>query len=218
MISRRRFQTMAVGAVATGLGLNSLPALAATDAAKVTASDPYAAVLTSDGNYTQPWFLDSFLEFSDDLEEATSSGKRFAIMWELDGCPYCRETHLVNFAVPEIQDYVSANFEIIQMNLIGSREITDFDGKGISEKKLALKNKVRFTPTIQFFPETLAEVKASAGPGGEVARMPGYFKPFYFLTMFQFVKEKEYENQDFRKYLKNRILALRSAGKSLPSW
>src|SRR3954449_9676743 len=77
------------------------------------------AVLTEDGLYRQPWFLESFLELADDLQGATNMGKRFAIMWELRGCPYCRETHLVNYARPEIEDYIKSNFEILQLNIIG---------------------------------------------------------------------------------------------------
>src|SRR5882672_9154972 len=69
------------------------------------------AVLTDDGVYTEPWFLESFLELADDLAAASAKGKRLAIMWELRGCPYCKETHLVNFARPEIADYIKARFE-----------------------------------------------------------------------------------------------------------
>src|SRR4030095_13997176 len=122
------------------------------------------AVLTEDGLYRQPWFLESFLELSDDLVGAANSGKRFAVMWELRGCPYCRETHLVNFARPDIADYVKANFDILQLNIIGSRKVTDFDGTEISEKALAAKYGVRFTPTVQFFPESASGLAAKA-PG-----------------------------------------------------
>src|SRR2546430_8044349 len=87
-----------------------------------------AAVLTEDGLYKQPWFLESFLELADDLQGAANLGKRFAIMWELRGCPYCRETHLVNFARPDIEEYIKGNFEILQLNITGSRKVTDFDG------------------------------------------------------------------------------------------
>src|SRR5687767_4524435 len=98
-----------------------------------------AAILTDDGLYRQPWFLESFLELADDLQGATNAGKRFAIAWELRGCPYCKETHLVNFARPDIENYIKANFEILQLNIIGSRKVTDFDGSEISEKALAAK-------------------------------------------------------------------------------
>ena len=44
-----------------------------------------AAILTEDGLYRQPWFLDSLLELSDDLSSATAGKKRFAVLWELRG-------------------------------------------------------------------------------------------------------------------------------------
>ena len=122
----------------TRRGLIGAAAFAATTSAR-------AAILTDDGLYRQPWFLESFLELGDDLQGATGAGKRFAIMWELRGCPYCRETHLVNFARPDIEDYVKTNFEVLQLNIIGSRKVTDFDGKEITEKALAAKYAVRFT-------------------------------------------------------------------------
>ena len=55
-------------------------------------------------------------------------------MWELKGCPYCKETHFVNFAQSRISDYVKANFEVLQLNIIGSRKVTDFDGTALVGK------------------------------------------------------------------------------------
>src|SRR5215831_334880 len=94
-------------------------------------------ILTDDGLYKEPWFLESFLDLADDLEGARKEGKRFAVMWELKGCPYCKETHFVNFAQPRIADYVKANFVVLQLNIIGSRKVTDFDGAELAEKELA---------------------------------------------------------------------------------
>src|SRR5882762_7227275 len=96
-------------------------------------------ILTEDGLYKQPWFLESFLELGDDLNGAAKADKRFVIMWELKGCPYCRETHLVNFARPDIEDFIKTNFDVLQLNIIGLREVTDFDGTKLSEKALAAK-------------------------------------------------------------------------------
>jgi thioredoxin-related protein len=160
------------------------------------------AVLTDDGIYRQPWFLESFLELGDDLQGATNAGKRFAIIWELRGCPYCRETHLVNFARPDIEAFVKANFEILQLNIVGSRKVTDFDGAEISEKALAAKYGVRFTPTVQFFPVSADGLVAKAPGEREVARAPGYLKPDDFLALFRFVHEKGYETKSFRDYLR----------------
>src|SRR6516162_3747707 len=136
------------------LGAASFVALAGTGA---RSEEP---ILTDDGLYKQPWFLESFLDLSDDLEGARKEGKRFVIMWELRGCPYCKETHLVNFAQPRIADYVKTNFEVLQLNIIGSRKVTDFDGTELSEKELAAKYAVRFTPTFQFFGEKVATLRS----------------------------------------------------------
>jgi thioredoxin-related protein len=188
MITRRHIVVGGAGAGLAGL----LPREGAAE----------APVLNEDGLYRQPWFLESFLELADDLDGASKAGKRFAVMWELRGCPYCKETHLVNFAEARISDYVKANFEILQLNIVGSRKVTDFDGKELGEKQIAAKYGVRFTPTIQFFPETVAGLRERPPEKREVARAAGYYRPDDFLAMFRYVREKAYEKGSFREYLK----------------
>jgi thioredoxin-related protein len=174
-------------------------------AAGVLAGAPRAraeAVLTDDGLYTQPWFLQSFLEFPDDLRGAADSGKRLAVMWELKGCPYCKKTHLVNFARPEIESYIKDRFEVLQLNIIGSREVTDFDGERLPEKRIAEKYGVRFTPTFQFFPDTAAGLAGKKPRDREVARGMGYLEPPAFLAMFRYVAERAYEKGTLDDFLK----------------
>ena len=178
MISRRQFLA---GSAAGGLGLLS------ADAARSE------AVMTDDGFYREDWFLESFLELADDLAAATAANKRFAIMWELRGCPYCRQTHLANFAKPEITDYIKARFEILQLNIIGSREVTDFDGQKLTEKAFAQKYGVRGVPVFQFFPDSAAGLADKAPRDREVARGQGYIEPQPFLNMFRFVADRAYE-------------------------
>jgi thioredoxin-related protein len=161
------------------------------------------AVLTDDGLYSQPWFLQSFLEFADDLQSASDKSKRLAIMWELRGCPYCKETHLANFAKPEIESFIKERFEILQLNIIGSREVTDFDGEKLSEKRVAQKYGIRFTPTFQFFPERVAGLGAKKAREREVARAQGYLEPQHFLAMFRYVAERAYEKGSLRDFLKS---------------
>jgi thioredoxin-related protein len=160
------------------------------------------AVLTDDGLYRQPWFLDSLLELADDLNDATRAGRRFAILWELKGCPYCKETHLVNFARPEIERFVRERFDILQLNIIGAREVTDFDGEKLPEKRFAEKYGVRFTPTFQFFPERPDGLSARKPRDREVLRAQGYLEPGRFLAMFRFVAERAYERGTLGDYLK----------------
>lgn len=174
-------------------------ALAAGSLGRAAAETP---VLTDDGLYRQSWFIDSFLELADDLEAARGRGKRLAIMWELKGCPYCKETHFVNFARADIAEFVRANFDILQLNIIGARKVTDFDGIELGEKEMAAKYGVRYTPTIQFFPESAGGLGAKAAGSREVARMAGYYRPDDFLDMFRYVRQKAYETQTFREFLK----------------
>jgi len=180
-----------------------LLATAAVAALAVVPARAAEPILTDDGLYKQPWFLESFLELADDLDEAQKAGKRFAVMWELKGCPYCKETHFVNFARDDISNYIKSNFVVLRLNIIGSRKVKDFDGQELSEKELAAKYGVRFTPTFQFFDESAAALKDREPQKREVARAPGYLRPDDFLAMFRFVREKAYRDKSFRDYVKS---------------
>ena len=191
MLSRRLFvASFLAGSAANGvclLGANAAHA---------------EAVLGDDGLYRQPWFLESFLELADDLAGAGDKKKRFAIMWELRGCPYCKQTHLVNFAKPEISNFIKDRFEILQLNIVGSREVTDFDGEKLSEKRFAEKYGVRYTPTFQFFSDNVSDLARKKPREREVARAQGYLEPRQFLAMFRFVSERAYEKGSLQDYLK----------------
>lgn len=166
-----------------------------------------------DGLHKQPWFQDTFLDLSEDLEEAQSQNKRLVIFWEQRGCPYCRAMHEVNFRIPRIVDYLKDNFFSLQLNMWGDREVTDFDGEKLSEKDLARKYRILFTPTMQFFPETLAEAKGYPGHKVEVLRIPGYFKPFHFYFLFRYAREKGYEKEpSFQRWLGAQGDRLRAMG------
>jgi thioredoxin-related protein len=161
-----------------------------------------APVLTDDGLYHEPWFLESFLILPEDLDGAAAKGKRFAVIWELKGCPLCRQMHLVNFADPAIESYIRERFDILQLNIIGSREVTDFDGEKLTEKQLARKYGVRGTPTVQFFPEAAAGLAQRGPREREVHRIQGYVEPKDFRTMFAYVADKAYERGALGDYLK----------------
>jgi thioredoxin-related protein len=207
MISRRQFLAHAPVAAGAAAGVFAL-----SQAARAGRIPNYAPKLSDDGLYTQPWFVQSFLELKEDLAEAAQAGKRFAVIWEQRGCPYCREMHTNNFGIEEIRDYVSKNFAMVQLNLWGSREVTDFDGKKMEEKALARRWRVVFTPTISFFPPTVAAVAGKSGRDAEVMRMPGLLKPFHFLTMFQYVREEAYKRQGFQRYLQAKFADYKAKG------
>lgn len=201
MLDRRRALALFAGAAL----LRATPETLAAGARK----EP---LVGDDGLYTQPWFMQTFLDLRDDLAESTAAGKRFAIMWEQKGCPYCKETHQVNLARPQVHDFVRDNFNVLQLNLWGSREVTDFNGAAMEERALARRWRVNFTPTIQFFPPSLDGAGDKPGNEVETARMPGYFKPFHFLSMFEFVRAEAYRSMNFQRFLQKKFAELKAKG------
>lgn len=173
-----------------------------------------AATLNEGGLHVQPWFVDSFLILGEDLADAHTAGKRLAVIFEQRGCPYCKEMHEVNLAVPETSTFIQENFSVVQLNLWGSREVTDIDGKVMEERELARRWRVNFTPTIVFLPTPDEIAKGET----EVARMPGYFKPFHFLSMFEFVDHGAYTDQNFQRYLQDKFKRLEAEGKKPTVW
>ncbi len=172
-----------------------------------------------DGMYHQPWFFESFLDLKEDLEESKKAGKRLVLLFEQRGCPYCKETHEVNLRRPEIVDYLKKNFNVIQLDLWGSREVTDFDGEKLPEKQFARKYGVQFTPTMIYFPDDLEKAKAKHPRDREVFRLFGYWKPFHFMNSFVYVKTKGYEKQpNFQRWLSAHADELRKQGKEVNLW
>lgn len=166
-----------------------------------------------DGLHKQAWFQETFFDLKEDLTEAKAQGKRLVIIWEQRGCPYCRKTHEINFRIPRIANYVKDNFFVLQLNMWGDREVTDFDGEVLPEKDFARKNRVLFTPTFQFFPENAEEAMGKPAWQAEIHRMPGYFWPFHFYFQFRYVKENGYIGQpSFQRWLDGQGDKLQSAG------
>jgi thioredoxin-related protein len=154
-----------------------------------------------DGLFHQRWFVQSFLDLTEDHADAKAQGRRFAVIFEQRGCIYCTRMHTDVLSQRYINDYVRANFSIVQLNLWGAREVTDFDGTRMSEKKLAERWGVLFTPTIVFFKEDIAAQPVTWGPPLEVARLPLGFGPATFIDLFAWVRGKVYEKDpNFQRF------------------
>ncbi len=169
-------------------------------------ASPLVAEVGDDGLHKADWMRDTFKDLREDLDEANAEGKRLVILFEQRGCIYCDKMHRDVFSRTDIADYIRDNFFVVQMNLHGDTEITDFDGEALSEKNAARKWSLLFTPSILFLPEDVPEgdnaVEAS------VALMPGAFGPGTTLDMFTWVREKRYElesEEDFQRYHARRI-------------
>jgi thioredoxin-related protein len=171
-----------------------------------------AATVGDDGLHIQPWIRDTFKDLQEDLDEANAEGKRLAIFFEQRGCIYCTKMHESVYPDPELSDYIDENFFVIQLNLHGDLEVVDFDGDTLTEKQIARKWGILFTPSVIFLPEEVEEGKTAIQSA--VAMMPGAFGRGTTLDMFTWVNEKRYaldSEEDFQRYHARRINERRAA-------
>ncbi|MEO9824879.1 MAG: thioredoxin family protein [Paracoccaceae bacterium] len=165
-----------------------------------------AAEVGDDGLHKTDWMRDTFKDLREDLEEANDEGKRLLIMFEQRGCIYCTKMHKEVFPDPDVTAAIEDNYFVVQVNLHGDTEVTDFDGETLSEKDMARKWGILFTPSMLFMPEEVAE--GATAPQAAVAMMPGAFGRGTTLDMFTWVAEKRYEldgEEDFQRYHARRI-------------
>ncbi len=136
------------------------------------------------------WFHDGFLDIKEDLALANSKGKRLLILFTQDGCPYCNALVERNLAQKDIEELVRSKFEVVEVNLVGDREVSNIDGKRYTEKSFAEALKVQFTPTMLFFNDK----------GETILRLNGYLPPEQFKIALNYLVEKS--NQlTFRDFL-----------------
>ncbi len=154
------------------------------------------------GLYHQSWFQLSFLNLRDDFADAKAAGKRFAVIFEQRGCPYCTKLHTEVLSQRYINDYVRQNFPLLQLDLWGAREVTDFDGTVLSERALAERWGVIFTPTIVFFKDDLTGLDGKWGRELEaIERLPLSFGGHTFYDLFVWVRHKLYErDRNFQRF------------------
>ena len=176
-------------------------------AALVALSMPVlAAELGDDGLYKTDWLRDTFKDLSEDLDEANSEGKRLLILVEQRGCIYCQKMHEEVFPREEIASYISDNYFVVQMNLHGSTEVTDFDGEVLEERDMARKWGLLFTPTMIFLPKEVED--GMTAQQAAVSIMPGAFGAGTTLDMLTWVAEERYltqDEEDFQRYHARRI-------------
>jgi thioredoxin-related protein len=141
------------------------------------------------------WFKVSFLDVRDDVKEASASGRRLMLYFGQNGCPYCKQLMAVNFQAPAIVAKTRRNFDVVEINILGSREVTWIDGTVRTEKAFARYLKVGYTPTLLVVDER----------GAIVTRINGYLPPAPFTAALDYVVDGAYRQEpDLQRYLKNR--------------
>jgi len=173
------------------------PVIAAV-AALILMAPVQAAELGDDGLHKADWMQQTFLDLREDHADATAQGKRLAVMIEQRGCIYCTQMHEEVYPIPEIDALLHEEFYVVQINMFGDLEVTDFDGESLPEKEMVQKWGAMYTPTIYFFPEEVTQ----EAPANRVAAayVPGALSPGMFHNMLTYVRDGVYEEENFQKY------------------
>jgi thioredoxin-related protein len=142
-------------------------------------------------NHRAPdWFKETFLDFKEDASEAAAEGKHVMVFFDLDGCPYC--ARMMSESVEPQRALIEPFFDSIAINIKGDREVSTDGENQMTEKQLAKKLKIRFTPTIVFLDE-------NAKP---VFRINGFWNPAQFRIALSFVKTRSYKKMKIRAFAK----------------
>ncbi|MCK5664135.1 MAG: thioredoxin fold domain-containing protein [Thiotrichaceae bacterium] len=144
---------------------------------------------------TPSWFKDSFLEIAEDVAEASESGKHVLMFFHLNGCPYCNKMINHNFQQEPLKSQIQVNFDSIEINIKGDREIAMSDDLTTTESILANYLKVKYTPTILFLDDN----------NKTVLRLNGYRSPEALKQALDFVQHKAYEKSSFSEYKRSNM-------------
>ncbi|MDH5181895.1 MAG: thioredoxin fold domain-containing protein [Gammaproteobacteria bacterium] len=139
---------------------------------------------------TPAWFKQSFLDISEDIEEANRRNRRLLLYFYQDGCPYCAKLLQDNFGQRRIADKTQSYFDVIAINMWGDREVTWIDGDVSTEKVTAARLRVMFTPTLLFLDEN----------GNVALRINGYYDPDKFEAVIEYVGRGLERKMSFQEY------------------
>ena len=165
-----------------------------------------------DGIYHYDWYHQSFFELADDVDEALANGKVLMVKFDQKGCIHCEKVATEILSEPAINKYVRENFLVVQMDIFGSRDVTDLDGTVLPENEMAARWGVVFTPSIYFITEKKDVEKLTEAAA---AVMPGAFMRGTFMGMLQWVKTGAYKTEPrFQKYYNDNFQRLREEMKA----
>jgi thioredoxin-related protein len=138
------------------------------------------------------WFKPSFLDLRDDLQEARAAGKRGLILYfGQKHCAYCKKLLEENFVREDIAAYTQKHFDVIALDIHGSREVVTPAGERITEMEWAKQLDGYFTPSLLFL-----------NLEGEAALfLRGYYPTYTFMAALEFVADAHYQNEAFQAFI-----------------
>jgi thioredoxin-related protein len=148
--------------------------------------------LTGGQKSTLPdWFKESFLDISEDLEEATDSGKHLLLYMHLTGCPYCYKMIEESFKNSINTEIIKSYFDVVAINVRGNNEVILREDLVVTEDEVRDHFEVRFTPTIVFLDED----------NNLVYKVNGFRTPESFKYILDFIRSKSYKSMNLVSFI-----------------
>ncbi len=152
------------------------------------------------GLHHPDWFSETFLNLKDDLLEAKKANKLGIIIYfgQTD-CAYCEALLDINFGKEkDIVKYTQERFNVIAIDIWGSREVIDFDGKTYTEREFAERHNVHFTPTLFFY---LENDPATPNSTTESLRLNGFYPPYEFRGALRYIAYQYHKRESLKEYM-----------------
>lgn len=138
------------------------------------------------------FFEQTLGDFQAEIHAAQKAGKRgVLLMFEAEGCPYCRKMRQSVLSREDVQAYFRQRFLAFPVDVLGDVPVITTDGRETTEKRYAATLKIRGTPTFVFF-----------GPDGrEMARYAGATRDAdEFMLLARYVADGHYKNLSFDQF------------------
>jgi len=138
------------------------------------------------------WFKNSFLDLREDLNDVKAADKAgLVVYFGQKNCAYCEALMERNFGQKDIKEYSQKHFDIVPLDIWGSREVIDLDGQNLAERDYAIREDTNFTPSLLFYDKN----------GKLALKLRGYYPPYKFRAALEYVVDGFYQNERFRDYL-----------------
>jgi thioredoxin-related protein len=142
-------------------------------------------------------FFSPFLgDLRAEIDEARRTGRKgVMVMYHFDACPYCQRMKDEVLVRKDVQEGYRKAFVTLAIDTRGAQPITGLDGRTLPEGAFAKEQKVRGTPTFDFY-----------GPDGErlYRHVGGLFDPAEFLLLGRYVASGAHRSLTFREYRRNK--------------
>jgi len=144
-------------------------------------------------NQYPDWFSHSFLDLQEDLKEAQDEGKLgIAVYFGQKDCAYCEKLLEVNFGKEkDIVQYTRTHFNVIPIDIWGSKAVIDINGNELTEKEFAEQEKTHFTPSLIFYTDD----------GKEALKLRGYHSPYKFQAALEYVVSGYHAKEPLSDYM-----------------